>query len=321
MIFPNEIIENILSFSHPVDIASFGLVSRDLYFFANKIQFSPDNTNIVKSNHLLSLWYHLLKWNNHNKNLFDSLSNFKSFSPYHGILKIYCNSHHIYLEIFDHAKVFKRHVNHEINRIDFFTVNDTMYIVLSLFMHVNWKIDIIRIIHSNAVPVDKRISYFSKKIPFTDIRDLKMNLLSFHHRKNLSSFFVTSPQSIVVHKNFIIYCANLNHGLKYYQIDTLAGSSSEIAHNEKVTIHSHVTTKSCETVTNLASTVHPIVNTIARQPKTIILFSPLNGHPYRICDIKSVKHPKIWMFFLNDPENYVLDQSGEFYKVVKSCET
>lgn len=326
MIFPNEIFENIISFSHPIVIATFGLVSRDLYFIANKIQFSPNNTNSVKSNHLLSLWYHLIQWNNHNRKLFDFNSDFFTFPSRQGTFKIYCNQKHICVEMFEYCKVFKRAVGHINHCVSFFMINDTMYIVLrGDFINLNSKLDILRIVHSNLVPVKKRVSYFARNFNHNTILSqlkihqtvqLKMKLLSYHFRKNLTPYFLSTVQAIVVHKNFIVCCESFLNRPRFYHIDTLTWQKSEIKQNDSLPLDYHVYIQSCENLTNLACTVHPVVYSIARNPHSILLFSPLDGRPECVCDIQVFKHPQSWMFFINDPEHYVLDTSGEFYKVL-----
>lgn len=318
MIFPLEIIELIICFSHPVEIANYGLVCREWYNIAMKIQFSPKNNNHVKSNHLLSLWYFLLNYNNRNKYRFDSQTDYSIVSSHLGVIKIYYNNIHVCVEMFKYLKVFNRQTKHPITKIHYLMINETMYIILVNSMTIKRYFDIIQVVHSYDCPISKRVKYLSRKFSFCDpssgkTNDLKTRLISYYYHKNL---YELADKLIVVHKNSIIYAKKGNMGVEFFLIDINTSQHTPLTLKEYVPLDYHLLLQPCDSLTNLACTIHSVVHTVPREPHSVVLFAQTNGHPYSVRPILPLDFtPRTWMSFCNDPENYILYED-QFYKVL-----
>lgn len=319
MIFPNEIIEIIIGFSHPIEIANCGSVCRDWYTISNSIQFC-ENRYCVKSTHLLSLWYHILANNNRNKNIFTCMTKYSLLKSHQDVVKYYINDQHLCIEMFNYFKVFRRTSKHNVSQINFFMFNETMYITFNhnSFNLSYFKTDVIRVVHSLSCPVSKRVKYFSRNFDYFNLSDLKKRLLSYHYRKNLTNLIKNNVEMMTVCKNFIVCSEFFSKSIRFYTIDTTNWKSNYCDKNENVPLDYHLSIASCEKVTNLACTIHPIVHTIAREPHSVVLFSPINGEPFCIRRIRIFELPKKWMSFCNDPNSYVLDKNDQFHKIIWS---
>lgn len=304
--FPNEIFELIIGFSDAKIISTLRLVCRDFCHIGTKKLFS-----LNKTNHLLSLWYHLLDHNNKSLKI-GPISNIKISRFQKGPLKFESTETHFSIRLFNFSRIFKSFGQGYYDKVRFVTINEFLYIVfdeglIKTLAHRNRKprTDVIRVHHSLDFSVKNRVKQLNLPIDCSSQGSIRNCIFSYHYRKNLNHVFGRfNDHFVIVNQNLLVSFVVDDDVLKYWKYDT---NDWQIVDENKIWFRDQLPFYNdvhyCEPINRLACVVTPIKPSFTFYPNRAIVFSKPEDEPHVVVIAYVTSFPD-WIHFCNDSNKY-----------------